>query len=101
MIIQPISTDRDRSGRKHCVLADAVGVPLAAQTAAANQREDTAMLPMAVNLPGVAVKRGRQTQAGYERGRQGIDDKVLRGILRWLGIEPILFNRGDDALGLG
>ena len=69
---------------------------------AANQHDGTTMLPLVVNLPAVAGKPGRPKQKpGMVVADKAYDDKALRGILRWLGIEPILPKRGEDDHGLG
>jgi len=46
----PNPTDRGRQGSKHCVLADAAGVPLVVQTVAANQQDVTTLLPLVVEI---------------------------------------------------
>lgn len=84
------------------MLTDAAGVPLVVQMVAANQHDGTTMLPLVVNLPAVAGKPGRPKQKpGMVVADKAYDDKALRGILRWLGIEPILPKRGEDDHGLG
>ena len=84
------------------MLTDAAGVPLVVQMVAANQHDGTTMLPLVVNLPAVAGKPGRPKQKpGMAVADKAYDDKALRSILRWLGIEPILPKRGEDDHGLG
>ena len=84
------------------MLTDAAGVPLVVQMVAANQHDGTTMLPLVVNLPAVAGKPGRPKQKpGMAVADKAYDDRALRSILRWLGIEPILPKRGEDDHGLG
>lgn len=54
----PTRRIRAAGGSRHCVLTDAGSVPLVVQTAPANQHDVTTMLPLVVNLPAVAGKRG-------------------------------------------
>jgi transposase len=77
-------------------------VPLVVQLAAANRHDVNTLLPMVVEIPAVAGKRGRPKQKPDTIvADKAFDDQWLRGILRWLGIEPLIPHRGDEGLGLG
>ncbi len=84
------------------MLTDSGGVPLVVQTVPANQHDVTTMLPLVVNMPAVAGKRGAPKQKPKTVvADKAFDCEALRGILRWLGIEPVLPKRGEDEHGLG
>jgi transposase len=84
------------------VLTDATGVPLVIDLAPANQHDGSTMLPLIVTMPAVAGKVGRPKQKPDQvLADKAFDDDSLRGILRWLGIEPIIPKRGSDEAGLG
>jgi Transposase DDE domain len=84
------------------VLTDAGGIPLVVQMVPANQHDVTTMLPLIVEMPAVAGKPGRPKQKPESVvADKAFDDKWLRGILRWLGITPLLPRRGEDEHGLG
>ena len=77
-------------------------MPLVVQTVPANQHDVTTMLPLVVNMPAVAGKPGRpKRQPTMIVADKAFDDKSLRSLLRWLGIEPVLPKRSDDDHGLG
>jgi transposase len=98
----PNPTDRGRSGSKHCLLTDAGGVPLVVQTVPANQHDVTTLLPLVTEMPAVAGKPGRPKQKpDMLVADKAFDDKSLRHLLHWLGIEPQLPVRGKDHQGLG
>lgn len=83
-------------------MTDAGGVPLVIQTAPANEHDVTTLLPLVVEIPAVRRKPGRPKQKPQSvAADKAFDDKWLRGILRWLGIEPLLPSRGQDEHGLG
>jgi transposase len=84
------------------VLTDATGVPLVIDVAPANQHDGSTMLPLIVSLPAVAGKVGRPKQKPDQvLADKAYDDKWLRAILRWLGIEPVIPKRGSEEAGLG
>jgi transposase len=84
------------------VLTDAAGAPLVVQTVPANQHDVTTMLPLVIDIPAVAGKVGRpKRKPAAIVADKGFDDESLRGILRLLGIEPVLPKRGTDDHGLG
>ncbi len=98
----PNPTDRGRSGSKHCLLTDAGGVPLVLQLAPANLHDVRTLLPLVVNIPAVAGKRGRPKQKPDALvADKAFDCEDLRWLLRWLGIEPILPAKGEEEHGLG
>jgi hypothetical protein len=83
-------------------LTDAGGVPLVIQTVAANQHDSTTLLPLVVEIPAVVGKRGRPKQKPATlMADKAFDDQALRGLLRWLGIEPYIPKRGTGEQGLG
>jgi transposase len=83
-------------------LTDAAGVPLVVQLAASNQHDLKAALPLVANIPAVAGKPGaRKQKPDALMADKAFDDAALRGLLRWLGIEPQIPKRGDDEHGLG
>ena len=68
----------------------------------ANQHDVTTLLPLIVEMPAVAGKPGRPKQKPESVvADKAYDDQWLRGILRWLGIKPLLPVRGEDEHGLG
>ena len=83
-------------------MTDAGGVPLVLQLAPANLHDVRTLLPLVVNLPAVAGKRGRpKQQPDALVADKAFDCEGLRQILRWLDIEPYLPHRGEDEHGLG
>jgi transposase len=84
------------------VLTDANGTPLVTHIVPANQHDGTTMLPLILDMPAVAGKVGRPKQKPDSvLADKAFDDESLRILLRWLGIEPILPERGTDDHGLG
>ena len=84
------------------MLTDAKGVPLVVQTVPANQHDVTTLLPLVVDLPAVAGKRGRpKRKPAMLVADKAFDCQSLRSILHWLGIAPALPARGADEHGLG
>lgn len=60
------------------------------------------MLPLIVSLPAVAGKVGRpKHKPDQVVADKAYDDKWLRAILKWLGIEPVIPQRGSEEAGLG
>ena len=83
-------------------MTDAAGVPLVVQLTAANEHDLTAALPLVTSIPAVAGKRGAPKQKPDTLvADKAFDDTALRGLLRWLGIEPQIPKRGDGEHGLG
>ncbi len=83
-------------------MTDAHGVPLVIQTVPANQHDSTTLLPLVVEIPAVAGKRGRPKQKPATlMADKAFDDQALRGLLRWLGIQPYIPKRRTDERGLG
>jgi len=77
-------------------------VPLVVQTAPANQHDSTTLLPLVVEIPAVAGKPGRPKQKPQSLlADKAFDDQALRGLLRWLGIEPCIPKRRASQQGLG
>lgn len=72
------------------------------QCTAANRHDVNTLLPLVVDIPAVAGKPGRPKQKPDTLvADKAFDDQALRGLLRWLGIEPQIPKRGDDERGLG
>jgi len=83
-------------------LTDAAGVPLVVQFTSANQHDLKAALPLVANIPAVTGKPGApKRKPDALVADKAFDDTALRGILRWLGIEPHIPKRGDEEHGLG
>jgi transposase len=83
-------------------LSDACGVPLVIQLRAANEHDLRAALPLVVDIPAVAGKPGRPKQKPAALvADKAFDCAALRGLLRCLGIEPRIAQRGTDEHGLG
>ena len=83
-------------------MTDAAGVPLVVQLTGANRHDVNTLLPLVVEIPAVAGKPGRPKQKPDTIvADKAFDDQWLRGILRWLGIEPLIPHRGDEEAGLG
>ena len=99
----PNPTDRGKSGSKHHVLTDAQGIPLAATVTAANVNEVTQVFQVLTNMPPVGGKPGPKRQKPDRlQGDRGYDSEAVRRLLRWLGITPILAERGEEhGSGLG
>jgi transposase len=99
----PNPTDRGKSGSKHHVLTDAQGIPLAATVTAANVNEVTQVFQVLTSMPPVGGKPGPKRQKPDRlQGDRGYDSDVVRRLLRWLGITPILAERGKGhGSGLG
>jgi transposase len=84
------------------LLTDAEGVPLVVQTAAANEHDSRTLLPLVIEIPGIAGKVGRPKRKPDSLvADKAFDSEDLRTWLRWLGIEPLIPRRGDDQSGLG
>jgi transposase len=93
----PNPTDRSKFGSKHHVMTDAEGVPLSATTTAANVNEVTQLMRVLVNMPPVGGKPGPKRQRPERlQGDRAYDSQPLRGLLRWLGIIPVLAARNTE-----
>lgn len=99
----PNPTDRGRPGTKHHVLVDGQGVPLAATITGANVPDIMQLLALIVAVPPVAGKPGHpRSRPDSLYADRGYDAEPARQILRWLGIEPFLAERGTEhGSGLG
>lgn len=99
----PSPVDRRKTGTKHTLLVDAKGVPLAIRTAGANASDHTQLLPVTLDFPKVGGKPGRPKETPDELyADAGYDSEGARWVLRWLGIEPHIANRGrQHGSGLG
>ncbi len=99
----PNPTDRGKSGSKHHVLTDAQGIPLAATVTAANVNEVTQVFDVLTSMPPVGGKPGPKREKPERlQGDTGYDSEPVRQLLRWLGVTPILGERGrEHGSGLG
>lgn len=99
----PTPTDRSKSGSKHHVLTDAQGIPLAATVTAANVNEATQTFHVLTDFDPVGSKPGPKREKPKRwQGDRGYDSEPVRQLLRWLGITPVLAERGTEhGSGLG
>lgn len=99
----PSPTDRGQSGSKPHLMTDARGVPLAATVTAANVNDVTQALPLVVGMAPVGGRPGPPRRRPERlQGDRGEDSGPLRRLLRWLGITPVLAERGTaHGSGLG
>lgn len=99
----PSPVDRGRPGTKHTLLVDRHGVPLAIRTAGANASDHTQIIPLVLDFPTVGGKPGRPKELPDELyADRGYDSEATRWILRWLGVEPHIAQRGEPhGSGLG
>lgn len=99
----PNPTDRGKSGSKHHLLTDARGIPLAATVTAANVNEVTQVFQVLTDMPPVGGKPGPPRQRPERlQGDEGHHSGPVRSLLRWLGITPVLAERGrEHGSGLG
>jgi transposase len=99
----PNPTDRGQSGSKHHVLTDAQGIPLNATVTAANVNEVTQVLQVLTGMPPVGGKPGpKRRKPERLQGDEGYHSGPVRWLLRWLGITPVLAERGrEHGSGLG
>jgi transposase len=86
-------------------LTDAHGVPLAVATTPANTRDDQVALPLLVNMPPIAGRRGRpRIKPRALQGDAGYGSAALAALVKLLGIKPILAplgKRHSHGSGLG
>src|SRR5262249_10537332 len=77
--------------------------PSAATVTAANVNEVTQVFQVLTSMPPVGGKPGPKRQKPDRlQGDRGYDSDVVRRLLRWLGITPILAERGKEhGSGLG
>jgi transposase len=99
----PSPVDRRKEGTKHTVLVDRHGVPLAIRTAGANAGDHHQIIPLILDFPKVGGKPGRPKELPDEAyADRGFDSEGTRELLRWLGIEPHIAQRGaPHGSGLG
>src|SRR5258707_1474800 len=99
----PNPTDRGKSGSKHHVLTDAQGIPLTATVTAANVNEVTQVLQVLADLPPVGGQPGPKRQKPERlQGDEAYNSAPVRWLRRWLGITPVLAERGrGHGSGLG
>jgi transposase len=99
----PNSTDRGRPGVKHHVLTDGNGIPLAADTTAANEADIKQLLPLVEGVPPVRGKSGRpRRRPKVLYGDRAYDSEPHRQKLRARGITPQLAQRRTGhGSGLG
>jgi transposase len=99
----PNPTDRGKSGSKHHVLTDAQGIPLTATVTAANVNEVTEVFRVLTDMPPVGGKPGPKRQKPERlQGDEAYHSGPVRWLLRWLGVTPVLAERGrEHGSGLG
>ena len=99
----PNPTDRRKPGRKHHVIADANGVPLAAIVTEANRHDVTQLLPLVDAVPAVRGKRGRPRRRPQRLyADRAYDSRAHRKALRARHISPVIALRGTEhGSGLG
>lgn len=99
----PNPTDRSKSGSKHHVMTDAQGIPLSVTLTAANVNEIKELLNVVTSMPDVGGKPGPDRQKPDRlQGDRGYDSEPVRGLLRWMGITPVLAERRTEhGSGLG
>jgi transposase len=99
----PSPVDRRKPGTKHTVMVNKAGVPLVIRSAGANASDHTQILPVILDFPRVGGVPGRPKELPDEAyADRGYDSEPLRGLLRWLGIEPhIAKRRTPHGSGLG
>jgi transposase len=99
----PNPTDRRKFGSKLHVLTDARGIPVNVVLRSANTPDINRLLPLVVSVPAVGGKPGPPRRR-FDRllGDRAYDSEPHRGLLRWMGIIPILARRRTEhGSGLG
>jgi transposase len=99
----PSPVDRRKPGSKHHLLTDGNGIPIVAQTTAANRHDVIQLLPLVNAVPAMAGKCGapryRFAQLYADRA---YDSEPDRQALRQIGIKPcIAKRRAGHGSGLG
>jgi transposase len=99
----PSPVDRGKKGSKHQVVTDARGVPLVAETTAANVPDVNPMIPLVDAIPPVRGKPGHPRRRPDRLfGDRGYDSDPHRRELRRRGIRPrIARRRTAHGSGLG
>jgi transposase len=99
----PSPVDRRKKGSKHQVITDAGGVPLVAETTAANVPDVNPMIGLVDAIPPVRGKPGRPRRRPDRLfGDRGYDSDPHRRLLRRRGIRPrIARRRTAHGSGLG
>src|SRR5271166_1569460 len=99
----PSPVDRRKRGSKHQIITDAGGIPLVADTTAANVPDVNPMIPLVDAIPPVRGKPGRpRRRPASLYGDRGYDSDPHRRKLRRRGIRPyIARRRTPHGSGLG
>jgi transposase len=99
----PSPVDRRKKGSKHQIITDAGGIPLVAETTAANVPDVNPLLPLVDAIPPVRGRPGRpRRRPGSLYGDRGYDSDPHRRELRRRGIRPqIARRRTPHGSGLG
>src|SRR5881398_718094 len=93
----PNPTDRSKSGSKHHVMTEAKGIPLAATVTAANVPDVNQTFHVLTAMPPVGGKPGPKRQKPDRlQGDEAYHSGPVRWLLRWLGIMPVLAERGRE-----
>jgi Transposase DDE domain len=94
----PSPIDRRKRGSKHQIIADAGGIPLVADTTAANVPDVNPMIPLVDAIPPVRGKPGRpRRRPASLYGDRGYDSDPHRRKLRRRGIRPYIARPTADA----
>jgi transposase len=99
----PSPVDRRKKGSKHQIITDAGGIPLVAETTAANVPDVNPMIPLVDAIPPVRGRPGRPRRRPRSLyGDRGYDSDRHRRELRRRGIRPhIARRRTPHGSGLG
>ncbi|MEU2760892.1 IS5 family transposase [Streptomyces sp. NPDC006906] len=95
--------DRGRTGSKHHLITDAIGIPLAAILTGGSRNDVTRLIPLLEAVPPVRGKRGRpRRRPDVVLGDRGYDHGKYRRLVRDLGVKPLIARRGTEhGSGLG
>ncbi|WUC84029.1 IS5 family transposase [Streptomyces sp. NBC_00536] len=95
--------DRGRTGSKHHLITDAIGIPLAVTLTGSNRNDVTQLIPLLEAVPPVRGKRGRpRRRPDVVLADRGYDHDKYRRLVRKLGVRPLVARRGaEHGSGLG
>lgn len=90
-------------GRKHHVITDAQGIPLAVTLTGGNRNDVTQLLPVLDEIPAIAGRVGRpRRRPNALLADRGYDHDIYRRLLWQHGIRPVIAKRGEPhGTGLG
>ncbi|WP_189601600.1 IS5 family transposase [Streptomyces lateritius] len=95
--------DQGRTGSKHHLITDTIGIPLTATLTGGNRNDVTQLIPLLQAVPPVRGKRGRpRRRPDVVLGDCGYDHDNYRRLVRDLGVKPLITRRGTEhGSGLG